>query len=130
MRTGTAADASAGADGAPKARYAQVALAGGLTLWGVVGQDGPIGDNAPVLACIRKEHIAVRPSPDAGTQGLPGQIKAASFLGLQEEYLVAAGPVEMRAIQGPSVLKAGDRVAATIRPEDCIVLLEGDGSSD
>jgi len=123
-RLGSAADA--GACEASGARYAQVVLGDGLMLWGLVGHDAPLAEGAPVLVCVRKEHVAVRAGAlsVAGAQTFAAEIKAASFLGLQEEYIVAAGAVEMRAIQGPSAIKAGDRVTAAIRPEDCIVFLE------
>jgi ABC-type Fe3+/spermidine/putrescine transport system ATPase subunit len=126
VRVGGAAQA--GAAGEPGRRYAQVALGDGFALWGAIGHDRPLEIGAPALACMRKEHIAVRSAGEnagaAGAQTFSAEIKAASFLGLQEEYIVAAGPVELRAIQGPGSLKAGDRVTAAIRPQDCIVFLE------
>ena len=126
VRVGGAAEAGAG--GEPGTRYAQVALGDGLTLWGAVGPDQALAEGAPALACMRKEHIAIRGGGEntgaARAQSFSAEIKAASFLGLQEEYIVAAGPVELRAIQSPSKLKAGDRVTAAIRPQDCIVFLE------
>jgi iron(III) transport system ATP-binding protein len=129
-RMGSAADANACE--APGARYAQVALGDGLMLWGLAGHDAPLAEGAPVLVCVRKEHVAVRvgAASVAGVQAFPAEIKAASFLGLQEEYIVVAGAVELRAIQGPSAIKAGDRVTAAIRPEDCIVFLEAADTMD
>jgi iron(III) transport system ATP-binding protein len=121
LQTGTATDFGASGQGA---RYAEVALGEGIAVSGVVGSGEPIGEGASVLACIRKEHVAVRRGDAAGAPGFAAEIKAASFLGLQEEYLVKAGTVELRAIQGPSALKAGDRAMVTVRPDDCIVLLD------
>ena len=39
--------------------------------------------------------------------------------------LVMVGGVELRAVAEPSGVVAGDRVEVTIRPEDCIVFMEG-----
>jgi hypothetical protein len=85
----------------------------------------PVG--APVLACVRKEHVTIRKLPaDAppSAGALVGEIRAASFLGLEEEYVVAVDGVELRAIQPPSGMQSGDRVEVAIRPEDCIVFSE------
>jgi hypothetical protein len=50
--------------------------------------------------------------------------RAASFLGLQEEYIVAIDGVTLGAIQSPRGLHAGEAVTVTIRPEDCIVFVD------
>jgi iron(III) transport system ATP-binding protein len=107
--------------------YAEVALSDRLTLRGLVGDMTPMAEGTPVLACVRKEHVAIRKlalgvQPMAGAQ--VGEIRAASFLGLEEEYVVVVGGVELRAIQPPSGVQAGDRVEVSIRPEDCIVFME------
>ena len=108
--------------------YAEVALSDRLTLRGLIGDMTPMPEGTPVLACVRKEHVAIRKlalgaQPVAGAQ--VGEIRAASFLGLEEEYVVVVGGVELRAIQPPSGVQAGDRVEVSIRPEDCIVFMEG-----
>jgi iron(III) transport system ATP-binding protein len=126
-RLGSAADA--GASTAADARYAQVALGDGIMLWGEVGPNGLIEAGTNVLLCVRREHIGLRRGAGescAGVQTFAADIKAASFLGLQEEYIVSVGPIELRAIQGPSEIRAGDRVTVAIKPEDCIVFLEAD----
>ena len=107
--------------------YAEVALSERLTLRGLIGDDRPMPVGAPVLACVRKEHVAIKKLPvDAppAAGALVGEIRAASFLGLEEEYVVAVGGVELRAIQPPSGMQSGDRVEVAIRPEDCIVFSE------
>jgi iron(III) transport system ATP-binding protein len=115
-------------------RAVAVAIGPNVMLWGVAGHDRPIADGSPVLVCIRKEHIGVRqPGPGAGLveaaavpalthpQVVSGEICAASFLGLAEEYIVAVDGVELRAIQPSGAVRPGDRVDVEIKPQDCLV---------
>jgi iron(III) transport system ATP-binding protein len=109
--------------------YAEVALSDALTLRGLIGDERPMPAGAPVLACIRKEHVAIRKLPPGGqtTHGaLIGEVRAASFLGMEEEYLLDVQGVELRAVQLPIGAQAGDLVAVSIRPEDCTVFLAED----
>jgi iron(III) transport system ATP-binding protein len=107
---------------------AQVALTDGERLWGRSGQDRPLmpGDN--VLVCTRKEHLSLIPAdarqPLDGANGFMGRVRAGSFLGLVEEYVVDAAGREMRAIQPVSGLKPGDDVMVSVKPDDCIILSE------
>ena len=108
--------------------YAEVALSDALTLRGLVGDMTPMPAGTPVLACVRKEHVTILKlangaAPASGAQ--VGEVRAASFLGVEEEYVVVVGGVELRAVAEPSGVVAGDRVEVTIRPEDCIVFMEG-----
>lgn len=115
-------------------RYAQVALNGGsVKLWGEVGRGHTVQTGDRVLLCIRKEHLGIRVPQsasdtemraDGAAQTIPGEIRAASFLGLVDEYIVAIGGVELRAIQPSTGVQSGDRVQVDIRPSDCIVLAE------
>jgi hypothetical protein len=121
--------------------YVEVALADGFSMWGVLGGAMPPAVGANVLACTRKEHVGV---DKAGTASLDaatavdahppharvfhGIARAASFLGLEEEYIVAIGGVAFGAIQPPRGLHAGDAVTVTIRPGDCIVFVEDDAA--
>ena len=57
-------------------------------------------------------------------QVFPAEIRTASFLGLQEEYIVAIGGVELGSIQPPHGLRAGERVEAVIRPADCVLFAD------
>ena len=82
---------------------------------------------APVLACVRKEHVAIRKLPPGGLR----RIRRAGRRGArrvvpraEEEYVIDLGGVELRAIQAPIGVQAGDRVEVTIRPEDCTVFVE------
>jgi iron(III) transport system ATP-binding protein len=120
--------------------YAQVTLANGFSLWGLIGDEAGIAEDAPVVACVRKEHIGVR-KVDAGAQApdgrLPaveqrfaGKIRAASFLGLEEEYMIVVEGVELRAVRPPSGVRSGDMVEVSIRPQHCMVFLAPDGRSD
>ena len=119
--------------------YVEVALAEGIFLWGVLGSAMPPAVGANVLACTRKEHIGVgKPGaasldPAAAADAHPpharlfcGIAQAASFLGLEEEYIIAIDGIAFGAIQPPRGLHAGEAVTVTIRPEDCIVFVEDD----
>jgi hypothetical protein len=75
---------------------------------------------------------------DAGTQApdgrLPaveqrfaGKVRAASFLGLEEEYLIVVDGVELRAVRPPSGARSGDTVEVSIRPQNCMVFLATEG---
>ena len=107
--------------------YVDVALSDGVALRGLIGDDRPMRSGSAVLACVRKEHIELRklalgaaPAADA----LVGEIRTTSFLGLDEEYVVALDGVELRAIHPPIGVHAGDRVEVLIRPENCTVFLQ------
>jgi ABC-type Fe3+/spermidine/putrescine transport system ATPase subunit len=110
---------------ATQGEFCRVALADGIEMWGSAAS--PLREGATVLFCVRKEHVAVRRSaaaaPAAGEpaaeQVFPAKIGTASFLGLQEEYIVAIGGVELGSIQPPHGFGAGERVEAVIRPADC-----------
>jgi iron(III) transport system ATP-binding protein len=121
--------------------FVEVVLSDAFSLWGVLGGAAPPAAGTRVIACTRKEHIGVdKPgtapgdpatAPDAHpphARQFSGVTRAASFLGLEEEYIVAIDGVTFGAIQSPRGLRAGEAVAVTIRPEDCIVLVE-DGTN-
>ncbi len=106
--------------------YAEVALSERLTLRGLIGDERPIAPGAPVLACIRKEHIEIRKLPPGGPTrhgALIGEVRAASFLGADEEYVLDLDGVELRAVHVPIGAQAGDMVEVTIRPENCTVFV-------
>ncbi len=108
--------------------YAEVALSERLTLRGLIGDERPIAPGASVLACIRKEHVSIRKLPQGGTANhgaLIGEVRAASFLGAEEEYVLDLDGVELRSIQAPIGARAGDMVEVTIRPENCTVFAAG-----
>jgi iron(III) transport system ATP-binding protein len=113
-------------------RFAQVTLADGFSLWGLIAQDETPADDAPVVACVRKEHIGVRKIDAAAQtsdgrlpaveQRFAGQVRTALFAGLEEEYLISVAGVELRAVRPPSGVRAGDAVEISIRPQTCMVL--------
>ena len=108
--------------------YAEVALSERLTLRGLIGDERPIAPGAAVLACIRREHIGVRRLPPGGLTrhgALIGEVRAASFLGAEEEYVIDLDGVELRSLHVPIGAQAGDTVEVTIRPENCTVFAEG-----
>ena len=118
----------------------ELALADGLRIWGVQCNGEPAVPGQSVLACSRKEHIAVTaaaeaaPPPRRETAGVPdeqrfiGVIQAASFLGLEEEYVISIDGIEMGAIRPPCGLRAGERVIVTIRPEEVLVFVAANSS--
>jgi ABC-type Fe3+/spermidine/putrescine transport system ATPase subunit len=115
---------------AAQGEFSRVALADGIALWGSAAS--PLPEGTAALFCVRKEHVAVRRaaavSPATGQppaeQVLPARIRTASFLGLQEEYIVEIGGVEFGSIQPPHGFAAGERVEAVIRPADCVVFAD------
>jgi iron(III) transport system ATP-binding protein len=120
--------------------HVEVALAEGFRIWGVQRGGKPAIPGASVLACTRKEHIAVAkcsdgtalPRPDIvgvpDEQNFIGVTCAASFLGLEEEYVIAIDGIELGAIRPPCGLRAGEPVTVTIRPEEVIVFVAENGS--
>jgi iron(III) transport system ATP-binding protein len=127
-------------DGPDGQRYAQVALAEGFSLWGLIDEGPGITEGAPAVVCVRKEHVGVRkldagaPSQDgrmpAVEQRLSGKVRAASFLGLEEEYMIVVEGVELRAVRPPSGVRSGDAVEVGIRPQNCMVFRATDGHMD
>lgn len=102
--------------------WAQVALPGGTFVWGKVGQDWLPKAGGKALICIRKEHVRVTSGAGEGPQAFPAVVRAASFQGLVEEYIVDVAGVELRAIQPSAGVRSGDSVAVGLAPEQCIVL--------
>jgi ABC-type Fe3+/spermidine/putrescine transport system ATPase subunit len=114
--------------------FARVRLADGVEMWGSVA--APLREGTAVLLCVRKEHIAVRGSAAHAPASAPAaaqppheqvfaaQIRAASFLGLEEECIVAIGGVEFGSIQTAHGFGAGARVEAVIKPADCVLFAD------
>jgi iron(III) transport system ATP-binding protein len=114
-------------------QVAQIALDGSsVKLWGEVGGGATVRAGDRVLACIRKEHLNIRgaSAPSLpGAQLVPGEIRASSFLGLVDEYIVEVGGIEMRALQPFSGATNGDKVQVEIQPAHCIVLSDPDAAA-
>jgi iron(III) transport system ATP-binding protein len=107
----------------PADAWAQVALPGGTAIWGRLGQDRRLQVGSKALICIRKEHVRVSATgAPAGRQTFPATVRAASFQGLSEEYIVDLAGIELRAIQPSAGVRSGDQVAVDLAPEQCIVL--------
>jgi iron(III) transport system ATP-binding protein len=108
--------------------YVEVALGGNFTISGRAGGDAPMTIGAPVIACVRKEHVVIRKLSEAmsadAEQTFEGEVRALSFRGLEEEYIVAVDGVSLNAIQPPRGVVTGERVAVVIRPDDCVVFAE------
>ncbi|MEP9375117.1 ABC transporter ATP-binding protein [Aquabacter sp. CN5-332] len=117
--------AQAAPHGAPQdaAGWARVALPGGTAIWGKLGHDRPLKAGGKALICIRKEHVKVSAREAmAGRQAFPAVVRAASFQGLSEEYIIDLAGIELRAIQPSAGVRSGDAVAVDLAPEQCIVL--------
>jgi ABC-type Fe3+/spermidine/putrescine transport system ATPase subunit len=117
--------------GVPPVRYAEVELENGQTLWGLIGQSRAPEIGEAVLMCMRREHIAVVPVTTEQAhmhEAIPTRqdhavtITATSFLGLDEEYALDFGGVELRVVQRASALKAGDSATARFTTDECIIL--------
>ncbi|WP_424139720.1 ABC transporter ATP-binding protein [Roseomonas chloroacetimidivorans] len=100
---------------------AEVRLPGGATLRGTLGGGLAPPAGSRVLACIRKEHVRLTREPDVPP--LHAELRAASFLGLAEEYVLDIGGAELRAVQPPCGGVPGDRLVVTIRSDECVILL-------
>jgi len=128
------------ADGPDGQRYAQAALADGFSLWGVIDDDHAVTAGTPVVACLRKEHMDVRPlaadrPKSAGFalsegQTFAGEVRAASFLGLEEEFMIVIAGMELRSVRPASGVGTGDAVEVSIRPQDCLIFRATAGRLD
>jgi hypothetical protein len=59
-----------------------------------------------------------------------GKARAASFLGLEEEYMIVIDGVELRAVSPASGVASGDAVEVSIRPQDCMIFRATAGRLD
>ncbi len=103
--------------------YAEVSV-GGITLIGRIGLGTKLAAGERAAACIRREHVRVTAADQtaaAGSQILPAEVRASSFLGLVEEFAIGLGSAELRAIQ-PYTGRFSGPVSVSIAPDDCIVL--------
>jgi iron(III) transport system ATP-binding protein len=99
-------------------RYLEVELSPRLVVRGVAAADQELQEGGRVLACIRKD--AVRITRPRGTEDAPGVIVAASFLGVEEEYLVDIAGVRIEAV-GPAVgVVKGDKVHVSMTPDEWV----------
>jgi iron(III) transport system ATP-binding protein len=105
-------------------QWAQVELAGGTAVWGKVGHDRPLVIGGKALLCVRKEHVRVTAAsaPAQDPQAFAATVRAASFQGLSEEYVIDLSGVEFRAIQPSAGVRSGDSVKVGLAAHDCIVL--------
>jgi ABC-type Fe3+/spermidine/putrescine transport system ATPase subunit len=105
-------------------QWVQVELAGGTSVWGKAGHDRPLVTGGKALLCVRKEHVRVAaasaPAPDQ--QVFTATVRAASFQGLSEEYVIDLSGVEFRAIQPSAGVRSGESVKVGLAAHDCIVL--------
>lgn len=108
------------------AGMAEVTLRNGAVVRGRAGLEGPLAVGTPVVVCVRREHVQV--VGDNGEQlaegdcGMAGVVRAASFQGLSEEYILDVDGLEWRSVQPAAGRMAGGRVQVRIAPQDCIVL--------
>jgi iron(III) transport system ATP-binding protein len=105
-------------------RWAQVELAADATIWGRIGHDRPIAVGQNALLCVRKEHVRIDANAQLGPnlQVLPATVRATSFQGLSEEYIVDLAGRDFRAIQPSAGVRSGDVAYVSLAAKDCIVL--------
>jgi len=113
------------AAGAP----ARITLAPAFAVSGVAAPGLAFG--APGVLCVRREHVRVEksaapshrsPRPEGGRQFFSGVVRAISFQGLHQEYLLDISGVALRAIGAPFEVEEGDTVAIGIDRENCMIL--------
>jgi ABC-type Fe3+/spermidine/putrescine transport system ATPase subunit len=115
-------------------RYAEIAFGDGLSIWARVAERGALHRGDKAVACMRKEHVrfcaaggrAVARGSAAEPAVHAGVIATASFLGLHEEYLLDVGGVRFRSVQPWSGASAGDAVAVSFDPKECMAFRDGD----
>ena len=59
-----------------------------------------------------------------------GEVRAASFLGLEEEFMIVIAGMELRAVCPASGVGTGDAVEVSIRPQDCLIFRATAGRLD
>jgi hypothetical protein len=76
------------------------------------------------LLCVRREHVRVTAASASAQdpQAFAATVRAASFQGLSEEYVIDLSGVEFRAIQPSAGVRSGDSVKVGLAAHDCIVL--------
>jgi len=123
---GNVLDCSYEAPGAPAMKpgdaiYAHVELPGGARLWGIAAAEAPLERGAAVMICVRREQVEIEPTAVAAPEHMSASVRAVSFLGLTEEYLIDLCGTPLRSVQARKGIRAGTDVDVTIRPEACIV---------
>jgi iron(III) transport system ATP-binding protein len=105
-------------------RWVQLELAGGTAVWGKAGHDRPLVMGRKALLCVRKEHVRVTapPAPAPDQQAFAATVRAASFQGLSEEYIIDLAGVEFRAVQPSAGVRSGESVNVGLAAHDCIIL--------
>ncbi len=78
---------------------------------------------------LRPSRAGTESAAVTAAQSFGGTVRAVSFLGLEEEYVVAANSLEWRSVQPPLGLRAGEAVEVTIAADDGLVFA-ADGRMD
>ncbi|MEZ5923833.1 MAG: ABC transporter ATP-binding protein [Hyphomicrobiaceae bacterium] len=102
--------------------HLRINLDGGPTL---LASHAGAGVDERVTAVVRAQRIAVSPGlKPAGDGCITGKIMAIAYLGGTVGYQVAFGPnlIQVIAMAGDRILKEGDGVTLTVRPEDVVLL--------
>jgi iron(III) transport system ATP-binding protein len=105
-------------------RWVQLELAGGTAVWGKAGHDRPLVMGGKALLCVRKEHVRVTALSASASdqQAFAATVRAASFQGLSEEYIIDLAGVEFRAIQPSAGVRSGESVTMGLAAHECIIL--------
>ncbi len=91
----------------------------------------PLARGEPVILAFRSERVTLGPpegQDDPGANRYDGCVEASVYLGTYQDYVIQAGSIRVRAVgPGDSTFGPGERVAVTIRPDECRVF-SGDKS--
>lgn len=99
-----------------------IAMADGQLLRGRRGS-ASLEKGAPAVACIRKEHVAIRAGQlnDDG-EHVRAEVLTTAYLGLVEESVMRISGQEIRALQPIAASRAAGTVNLNISPENCVIL--------
>ena len=109
----------------------EVDLGDGLSICGKLNPSDnlKIGDRAVI--CMRREHLTLSAdAPQDARKTFKARVVASSFLGLDEEYMLRAGDVELRVVQRASTIRAGEDAYVAVSPDNCFVLPQSEGIAD
>jgi iron(III) transport system ATP-binding protein len=119
-------------------RYAEVAIGEHMRMSGRL-RGGPVTAGDQVFACVRREHVRIRPRTPKAIEALVGDTNASvhsgtvltsSFQGLYEEYMVEVDGIRLRALQPAIQLGRGEEVDVVLAREHVTLLRTFSGKAD
>ena len=120
------------ADGGPQP--VEVTLGDGMRLRSFWRGGEPLRRGAQVLLAFRSERVNLGNAASPGSAGenrFEGSVEASVYLGACQDCLIRVGALQVRAVgPGDSTFEPGERILASVRPEDCIVFPRGKNDND